>query len=160
MEAIDEIASVPGLDVVLIGPQDLSISLGIPLGLVAGLAPCAVLVQNALSRNFEDYQAFSAQLQSTVRGEGATGTGAGTIPTTQVNILVGEADRIWDNLAHGKRYLAIGYAVWTAFAAVLLLFYIPAGGYMLTLVRRQVLLQRHKIAKTEQNNLEIPVLTM
>ncbi|HEY8448034.1 MAG TPA: aldolase/citrate lyase family protein [Thermomicrobiales bacterium] len=30
VEAIDEIASVPGLDVVLIGPQDLSISLGIP----------------------------------------------------------------------------------------------------------------------------------
>lgn len=30
VEAIDEIAAVPGVDVVLIGPQDLSISLGVP----------------------------------------------------------------------------------------------------------------------------------
>lgn len=121
-----------------------SISIGIPLALVGGVTPCAVLAQRALSRNFEDYQSFARQV-----------TGSTTLSPAQYDALVQEASRIWNNVAYGKRYLASGYAIWTAFAAVLLLFYIPAGGYMLALVKRQVNLQRERIVKAERNNLEI-----
>ncbi|CAO1625438.1 unnamed protein product [Sympodiomycopsis kandeliae] len=126
-----------------------SIALGIPIALVAGVTPCAVLSQNALSNNYEDYQAFSRSIKANI------GASVTTISRTEMNMYIDEASRIWNNVAHGKRYLAIGYAVWTAFAAVLLLFYIPAGGYVLALVKRQVNLQRDKINKVEQNNLEI-----
>lgn len=128
-----------------------SISMGTPLALVGGVTPCAVLAQNALSRSFEDYQSFAQRVASAI----SSGSSPNAISPTQYDALVAEAGTIWNNLAYGKRYLSIGFAVWTAFAAVLLLFYIPAGGYMLALVKRQVNLQKDKIIKNEQNNLAI-----
>lgn len=126
-----------------------SISVGIPLGLIGGVTPCAVLAQRALSRNFVDYQSFSQRVQDSI------GSSNAAVAPSQYAAFVREADAIWNNLAQGKRYLGDGYAVWTAFAALLLLFYIPAGGYMLALVKQQVNLQKERITRAEQNNLEI-----
>ncbi|PWN25989.1 hypothetical protein BDZ90DRAFT_56081 [Jaminaea rosea] len=124
-----------------------SISLGTPLVLAACLIPCAVYAQNALSRNYEHYQAFSGQVLAATAG--------GTVSAAQSQAFLEQASNIWNDVGDGKRWLSIGYAIWTAFAALLLLFYIPAGGYMLKLVNAQAQTQHDQVHKIERQQEEM-----
>lgn len=126
-----------------------SIALGTPLLLAACLIPCSVYSQRHLSRSYERYQDFSRVLIPTV-------TNRGSIPSAaQAQAFYAEAGEIWNDLVGGKRWLGIGYAIWTAFAALLLLFYIPAGGYMLKLVNAQAQTQHDMVHKIERQQREM-----
>lgn len=119
-----------------------SISLGTPLALAAGLIPCAVLTQNDLAQNFRDYEALSRDLK--------VAASSNSVSAAQAQEFISRAGSIWNNVAVGKRYLCIGYAIWTAFSGLLLLFYVPAGGYMLRLLYTQVQKQKNLVLKIER----------
>ncbi|CAO1634780.1 unnamed protein product [Parajaminaea phylloscopi] len=124
-----------------------SISLGTPIALLAGVVPCGVLTQRALSRNFETYQVLSSDIAAAVA--------SGRLSPTQAQAFLTRASDLWNNFAVGKWYMSIGYAIWTAFAGLLLLFYIPAGGHMLRLLYIQVQKQRAAVEKIERQQQEL-----
>lgn len=126
-----------------------TITLGVPAIILAGMIPCAVFSQRALSHNYRDYLAFSQRVHETVTASGPV------ITAGQAQMYLAQASDIWNNLAKGQWWLSIGYAIWTASCSIVLICFFPAGGNMLRILWNQMQEQRRVIEKMVQQQIDM-----
>jgi hypothetical protein len=120
---------------------------GTPFVLIVSLIPLMVLAQSHLNDAFSAYKALAADIQTLVSAAGST-TMAAT--PEQASALLSRASAIWDMQVKTGYYLSIGYSIWPVYAGVFLIFYIPAGGYLVYMVYKQLRRQRATLESLRQ----------
>lgn len=122
--------------------------LGTPILLIVSLIPSIVLTQNNLSRAIDIYDVFQSDLLA------ATAAASPLVPRSQADAFLQRASDIWQMQATTHYYMSVGYSIWPVWAALFLLFYIPAGGYLAWLVFHQVRRQRSLLEELDRKQRE------
>ncbi|CEH16795.1 hypothetical protein CBOM_07001 [Ceraceosorus bombacis] len=121
------------------------ISLGTPFVLVASVAPPIILAQVNLNRSFSLYQQFSANALQLANASGSL-----VVSRSTTEQLLEQADRVWIAQLHAQWFQGLTYTIWSVWAGLFLIFYIPAGGVLLKLVLSQVRKQRKVLQEFQE----------
>jgi hypothetical protein len=118
------------------------VCLGTPFLLAASVAAPMALAQRSLNSSFAAYRAFAADVQSAVA--------QAPLPSDAVSALVRQASGVWEQQVHAIDLQGITFTVWSVWAGLFLVFYIPAGGYLLYLVWQQMQRQGRIVREMEE----------
>ncbi|PWN34087.1 uncharacterized protein FA14DRAFT_68372 [Meira miltonrushii] len=125
--------------------------IGTPLILIISLIPLIVLTQHHLNDAFGAYKIFRAQIASAIASAGSNPIAASPEQSLQ---FLSTANTIWDMQVKTGYYMAIGYAIWPVWAAIFLIFYMPAGGYLVYLVWGQLRRQKSLLIELREKYIE------
>lgn len=106
-----------------------TISVGLPVLLLAFLTPICVFAQKDRSGSFHDFRDFAGRIENTISADNLT--------TASAQSYLDEASLLWSESA-AQPWTAIGFGGWAIFYGILLIYYLVTGGYMLLVIKRQV----------------------
>ncbi|PWN24205.1 hypothetical protein BCV69DRAFT_310039 [Microstroma glucosiphilum] len=130
-----------------------TITIGLPLGLIACIVPLCVLAQLSRTRQIDHYRDFADRIEGSITSSNLDGV---SLSTTLVQAYLQEASDLWSESAQNT-WTRAGWSVWNAFYCFLFLFYSIAGGWMLIVVKRQVEASKAIVDKEERYHRELVV---
>lgn len=123
---------------------------GLPLVLIVSLLPPVCLSSVKMTNAFNAYKVWDSRFQSLIEA-----TVANTLVNeTAVNDMRAQAYAIFTDWSRSYYYIDVGYVLWSFWAILFLVFYVPAGGVLVFLLYRQVNRQR-AILESHQRKLEL-----
>ncbi|KAN0064180.1 hypothetical protein ACQY0O_003347 [Thecaphora frezii] len=111
------------------------VCLGTPILLLASFVPTAVLSQKQLNHAYDEYVEWLSFANSLSAADG-------TLTAASAQEVLNRANAVWNSVADSYICIDVAFALWSFWALVFLAFYIPAGGYLVFLLWKQV--QKHK----------------
>jgi hypothetical protein len=119
--------------------------LGTPILLIASLLAPIILTQIHYNAAFNAYKSLHANIEMVL----ASTNFNQAVPLAGAQGLLDMASSVWQMQTTSIYYASIGYAIWSVWAGILLLFYIPAGGYLCFLLWKQLKEQKAKLNQKE-----------
>ncbi|KAL9935062.1 hypothetical protein V8E36_006138 [Tilletia maclaganii] len=113
--------------------------LGMPLVIMATIIPFAVVTQKTHAEGLTLYLRFHAELIQPLL---AAQTPPLSLNSTLAGTILDQAMTVRESAIHDAELLSSAFYVWTGAASMVLAFYMPAGGVLLLLIRKQVRRQR------------------
>lgn len=124
--------------------------LGTPFVLILSLLAPIILSQIHYNSAFNAYQSLHTDLFDTIS---SSPNQVLLLPIAQT--FLQRASHVWELQTISAWYEAIGFAVWSIWAGIFMLFYLPAGGYLCFSVWRQLRAQKFVLIEMEVKKLEL-----
>ena len=107
--------------------------LGTPIVVLASLLSPIIHFQRNYNKAFDGYRSLHADLVAAVAASPDQ-----VVPLAAAQVYLQRASDVWQMQTHAVWHGSIGFGLWSIWAGLLLIFYIPAGGYLCYLLWRQL----------------------
>lgn len=126
--------------------------LGTPFVLILSLLAPIILAQIHFNSAFKAFQSLHKDLFASISNSNSNNQ---VLSASLAQTFLQRASQVWEMQTISAWYLSIGFAVWSIWAGIFMLFYLPAGGYLCFMVWRQLQAQKVVLIELEIKKQEL-----